>query len=290
MHQIERAQVVVTRRWPFDASAAPGVRLIQSIGAGTDSYVRENIPPNAYLCNVYEHEESIAEHVFMTALALLRDLFEMDRELREGNWAKSAMGSDPPRRALRGLTLGVVGFGRIGKALVALANAFGMKVVATRGRSSHSPKPPGVSFLGGPEDKETVLAESDVIVVSTPLNRHTAGLIAARELSLMKTSAVLINVSRGAVVDEAALFEALRSRQIAGAAIDVWYQYPAGGEQQLPSRLPFHELDNVVMTPHSAGWTNDTVSRRWSEIAFNIDRIARNQTPNNVVFGPTPTR
>jgi phosphoglycerate dehydrogenase-like enzyme len=108
-------------------------------------------------------------------------------------------------------------------------------------------------------------------------------MIGARELARMKRSAVLINVARGEVVDEDALYEALAAGTIAGAALDVWYRYPAAPGATLPSRRPFHELPSVLMTPHVSGWTEGMLDARAAVIAGNIERIARGEAPVNLV-------
>jgi phosphoglycerate dehydrogenase-like enzyme len=106
----------------------------------------------------------------------------------------------------------------------------------------------------------------------------------------MRPSAVVINVGRGPTIDEKALFEALQSNQIAGAVIDTWYSYPSPGRpNQLPSSLPFHELSNLVMTPHMSGWTNGTIQRRQRTIADNVMRRASGRACKNVVWGDTTT-
>ena len=100
----------------------------------------------------------------------------------------------------------------------------------------------------------------------------------------MKRSAFLINIARGAVVDEDAIYAALRDHSIGGAALDVWWQYPNAAEpERRPSRHPFHELPNVVMTPHCSGWTEGMVARRWGEVAGNINRFVRGEPLENVV-------
>jgi phosphoglycerate dehydrogenase-like enzyme len=102
----------------------------------------------------------------------------------------------------------------------------------------------------------------------------------------MKPSAFLVNVGRGPVVDEQALYAALHERAIAGAALDVWYSYPNGAAKQLPASLPFHELDNVILTPHVAGWTLETTAYRWRAIADNIRRLGANEPLLNIVWPP----
>jgi phosphoglycerate dehydrogenase-like enzyme len=280
------ADAAVATAWPEGAGRAPRLRLVQHTGAGTDLYPREKLPLAAYLCNVYEHEPAMAEHVLMVMIALRRGLLSLDRRLRRGEWGRNEDGGIPTLGSVVGSTLGIVGFGRIGRALVGPARAFEIEVIGTTGHEPQGDPPEGVSFLGGPGALDDVLRRSDAVVVATPLNERTRGLIGERELGLMKRDALLINVARGPVVDEEALFRALTERRIGGAAIDVWYRYPVAGEVCLPGNLPFHELDNVVLTPHLAGWTEQTANRRWSFIAGNLDRLARGERPANVVMEP----
>jgi phosphoglycerate dehydrogenase-like enzyme len=124
------------------------------------------------------------------------------------------------------------------------------------------------------------------VVVACPLAAETRGLLDARRLGLMKETGVLINVARGEVVDEDALFAALRDKTIHGATLDVWYNYPTiTAREAAPSRHPFHELPNVYMTPHCSAWTEGLFERRWGFIAANLDRFARGEPLKNVVIG-----
>jgi phosphoglycerate dehydrogenase-like enzyme len=121
-----------------------------------------------------------------------------------------------------------------------------------------------------------MLPECDFVVLAAALGPETEGLFDARRLGCMKRSAFLVNIARGAIVDEEALYRALCDRTIAGAALDVWWQYPnAAAPERRPSRFPFHELPNVIMTPHCSGWTDGMVARRWAEVADNLDRFVR---------------
>ena len=218
----------------------------------------------------------------MMALSLRRNAFPFDAMLRKGRWPGIA-----PHADLISSTMGVVGFGRIGNTLIAGARAFGVTLNGIRSRRSEEPPPDGVDFLGGPEDLPAILADSDIVVISCPLNDATRGLIGTRELEKMKPSAFLINVARGPVVDEEALYKALRDGVIAGAGIDVWYQYPGSfSETCLPSRLPFQHLPNVIFSPHVAGWSERTRANRMKVIARNIDHVARGEQPENVVHAP----
>lgn len=248
---------------------APKLRLVHASGAGCDSIALEalnGIP----VCNVFHHERAIAEYVMMTVLALDRDLFQKDRDLRKGLWAGSCVQGPPLATELSGKTLGILGYGHIGKEVARLAGAFEMEIRSLR--SGHSRG-----------ELEGLLEASDFLVVCCPLSAETRGLIGAGEFARMRQTASLINVARGEVVDETALYEALRDRRIRSAAIDVWYQYPKDGVPRMPSRFPFEELDNVILTPHCSAWTERVVALRFRDIAANIDRLVAGEPLVNVV-------
>ncbi len=267
------ADALVSRRFTAAMAAnAFRLRLIHTPGAGTNEIDFDAVPPGATVCNVYGHEHSIAEYIFMTMLALNRDLINMDRRFRGFDWSDRANG---PQRDLHGRTLGIIGLGQIGTEVARRARVFGMPVVAT----TRTPSPERAAALGidrlvGLDDLRSVLAESDVVVVAVPLSSETTGLIGAAELAAMQPDALLINVARGPVIDEGALYDALATHRIGGAAIDVWYRYPEDKVHGPPANRPFHELDNVILTPHIAGWTHGTFAHRWKQINENLRRLA----------------
>jgi phosphoglycerate dehydrogenase-like enzyme len=209
----------------------------------------------------------------------------MDAHFRRGLWFGSWIWGTPPPAEIQGKTLGLIGYGHIGKELAVRARAFGMKLWVV---SAHPPaiKPRHIDFYGGPGDLQQLLKAADYIVLACPLDAHTRGLIGKREFSWMKPTACLINVARGPIVQEEALYHALHNRRIQGAAIDVWYQYPKDNRPCRPSRYPFHKLDNLIMTPHVSGWMKGTRDNRFQLIAGNIDRLAAGRPLQNVVQGP----
>jgi phosphoglycerate dehydrogenase-like enzyme len=248
---------------------APKLRLVHASGAGCDSIALDalhGIP----VCNVFHHERAIAEYVMMTVLALDRDLFQKDRDLRQGLWVGSCVQGPPLATEVTGKTLGILGYGHIGREVARLAGAFEMQIRSLR--SGHSRA-----------ELEALLEASDFLVVCCPLSTETRGLIGAAELGCMRQTASLINVGRGEVVDEAALYEALRDQRLRSAAIDVWYQYPKDGIPRMPSRFPFEKLDNVILTPHCSAWTERVVALRFRDIAANIDRLVAGEPLVNVV-------
>jgi phosphoglycerate dehydrogenase-like enzyme len=267
------------------AKAAPRLRLVQVPGAGLDRIDRSALRSGVQLANVYGHEAGIADYAMGAMIALSRSFRRLDAALRRGEWQSQwAVGAEPPPLwpELAGRTLGILGFGHIGQAIARRAAAFDMRIVAIR-REVPPETPPGVAFLDGIDQLDQVLEQADHLAVTLPLSAATRGLIDAGRLKRMKPGAFLINVARAEIVDEMALFDALSNGSIAGAALDVWYRYPADAEKTHPSALPFHELNNVLMTPHVSGWTEGMLEARAALIADNIERIARGEPPQNAV-------
>jgi phosphoglycerate dehydrogenase-like enzyme len=266
-------------------AAADGLKLVQVPGAGLDRIDRAAVPAGARLANVYGHEVGIAEYVLGAMLALTRDLARLDAALRQGRWESQwAVATPPPAPwpELAGKTVGILGYGRIGQAVARRVRAFDMAVLAIRRDLERSAADP-LERLGGLDILEEVLQRSDYLVVTLPLTPATRGLIGAAQLRAMKPTAVLVNVSRADVVEEAALYQALAERRLAGAALDVWYRYPTEAAPTLPARQPFHELANVLMTPHVSGWTEGMMEARAALIAENIARAARGERPVNEI-------
>lgn len=135
---------------------------------------------------------------------------------------------------------------------------------------------------------DALLAEADYVLVCCPLTARTRGLIGPEQFARMRPDGVIINVGRGALIDEDALFAACRERRIGGAIIDVWYNYPKGEQVTgVPvSRHPFHELDNVLMSPHNSGASTGLFPRRYRRIAENLDRLARGEPLENRIYAP----
>jgi phosphoglycerate dehydrogenase-like enzyme len=266
------------------AAASRRLKLVQVPAAGLDRIDPAALPPGVWLANAYGHEVGIAEFVIGAILAWNRGLCRADALLRRGEWDSqwAASAPPPPRPELAGKTLGILGYGRIGQALARRARAFDMAIWAIR-RDPTQRVSCTADFLGGPGALDELLRRADYLVVTSPLTPETRGVLGQRELALMKPTVVLVNVARAEIVDEEALYQALRRGAIAGAILDVWYRYPTGAGPTLPSRLPFHELGNVLMTPHVSGWTEGMLEARAEVIAENIRRVAREEPPLNLV-------
>jgi phosphoglycerate dehydrogenase-like enzyme len=272
----------------FDAAcpAGPALKLYQVPGAGYDAVDLALLPPHAALCNVFEHEHAIAEYVMTALLLRTVDLPRADADLRRNIWTFWAGVADAAHDELRGKTIGLLGYGHIGKEVAARARAFGLKIHVCN-RSPVDPTgidPTGIDRAWTLDGLHDFMGAADFIVSSLPLLPDTAGLIDAAALAAMRTNAVILNVGRGGVIDEAALYDALKHRRIGGAVIDTWYRYPTGpGAEAAPGNFPFHELDNLTMTPHMSGWTRGTIARRQATMADNINRLARGEPLRNLV-------
>ena len=261
----------------------PRLRLVQVTGAGYDRIPLAALPPGCTVCNVYEHETGIAEYVLAAMLESTIGLGRLDRQFRAGDWCGYGTAAGPPsfRGELAGKTLGILGFGHIGREVARRARPFGMRV----GAITRSPAPSELAdWIVPVSELDHRLPECDFLLVACPLNESTRGLINGPRLAHLKRSSVLINVARGEVVEEKALYEALRDEVIAAAVIDVWYVYPSAAERSpRPGHLPFHELPNVIMTPHVSGWTDKLLNRRRAVIADNLSRLAAGAELRNVV-------
>jgi phosphoglycerate dehydrogenase-like enzyme len=197
----------------------------------------------------------IPELVFSLMLGLVRQIYPLTREMHNGGWPELIGGS------LAGRTLGILGYGRLGHPVARLAEAFGMKVVAwDRTGSSPGSDPFGVERL----PLDDLLATSDVVSIHLRLSDESRGLLNGEKLSKMKPGAILINTSRGAIIDEQALIEALREKRLAGAGLDVFSKEP------LPPTSKLRTLPNVLLTPH-VGWKVKDVLHEFVEIA--VDQL-----------------
>jgi len=279
--KIADADAMVSMNWPGNMPAAPRLKLLHLPGAGTDDIAFGALPPQTTVCNVFEHEIGIAEYVLSGMLQWAIRIPTMDAALRRDEWFGSHL-SGPRHGELYGQTVGIVGYGRIGREVALRARSFGMSVTAC----SRTPRGADefVNRVTGMHELPALLAAADFVVLALPLDASTAGIIGAAQLGAMKPTAVIINVARGALIDERALFEACKSRRIGGAIIDTWYRYPRQGDMiGAPGTLPFRELDNIIMTPHASGWTEGLRPRRCKLIAENLDRLAQGRELLNVV-------
>ena len=282
------ATAVVTQHWTAAVPPAPELKLLQLPGAGFDAIDFEAVPAGCAVCNVYEHEIGISEYIVAALLTREVPIVRMDAALRRGEWRHGFVLGAPLHGELHGKTVGFLGYGRIARETARRLVPFGVRVAAR----TRSPDPAGpgaelVADLAGVDRLDDMLPAVDYLVIACPLNDATHGLVDRRRLALLSGDAIVVNVARGPIVDEEALYAACRDRSIGGAIIDTWYRYPdpseGVGQRCLPSRLPFETLANVVMTPHASGWSAGLLDRRWSEIADNLSRLERGEPLRNVL-------
>lgn len=265
-----------------DMPPAPHLRLLQAPGAGLDQIALEQVPAQAFVCNAYGHHVAAAEYSVLGMLAWSHQLIEANESFRAGTWRMSGRCGAPLHHELHGKTVGILGLGPIGEKTAELAKAFGTTVVACN--RTLRPGTPHVDRLYPISELHDFLRECDFVVVSVALAPQTIDLIDAHAFDVMKPTAVIVNVARGAVINEDALYAALARRRIAGAVVDAWYRYPTPEDLTVPpSKHPFHELPNIIMTPHSSIWTEGMIERRWDEIARNIEALAAGRPLANIV-------
>jgi phosphoglycerate dehydrogenase-like enzyme len=277
---LQRADALLTlrydRAWP-----APRLRFLQVAGAGYDRIDFAALPRGVTVSNAFGHDQAIGEYVLLGMLLWSHDLLEAERTFRAGSWRMSGRMQAPIHDEIGGKTVGILGVGRIGRAVARLAKPFGMRVL---GCNRTVRDEPDIERVYGFDGLHAFLGQCDFVANCAALAPETTGLIDRAAFAAMRPSSVLINVGRGETIDEDALYDALKTRRIAGAVLDAWYRYPSPGEPNAaPSRHPFHELPNLIMTPHSSAWTHGMIERRVAEMADNFDRVARGETPRNII-------
>jgi phosphoglycerate dehydrogenase-like enzyme/ribonuclease HI len=268
-----------------DLDQAKKLKLFQIPFAGVDQLdlsLYKN-RKDIFICNVHANRAAVAEHAFALILALAKNIVTNDRDLRLGRW--HGFSSKEPTIQLQGKSLGIIGLGSIGWEIAKIGHLLGMKIFALKReiKEKDLEKKKILEFLGANKDLEKVIKESDFIIITVPLTQKTKGLIGKKELKLMQGK-YLVNISRGAVIDEEALFKSLEEHYLSGAAIDTWYQYPTNEQKEiLPSQYNFHKLKNVVMSPHTAGYSDRALEENIKSVFDNIVRIYYGEEPENQI-------
>jgi phosphoglycerate dehydrogenase-like enzyme len=260
-------------------ASSPRLRWIQSpaVGVGHMLFPEMIASPVVITCARGIRARAIAEHVLGVTIALARQLHTAVRRQVEHRWAQDELESDTTSIfTLEGRRMGIVGLGSIGSEIASLAAAFGMEVWGVRRRLDQA-VPTGVARVLPPTDLDDLLASSDVVVLAAPHTRSTDRLLGAREIALMRPDAMLVNISRGTIVDDEALVAALRSRRIAGAALDVFAHEP------LDQASAYWDLPNVIVTPHTSGAMADYWTPLVALFSENLRRFEKGEPMLNVV-------
>lgn len=259
--------------------AAPGLRWVHSAAAGARaSLFPEMLDSEVVLTNSAGiYAEPLAEWAMAAVLYFSRGLDVATRGKQEGRWPYDAMAAFAhPQREVAGSTIGIVGFGGIGRAIGRRARALGMHVLAVRSRDA-GVVPEEADEAFGPAGLPEVLRRSHYVVLSLPETGTTSGLIGAPELGRMRLDSVLLNLSRGGIVDEDALIDALGSGAIRGAALDVFREEP------LPAESPLWNFDNVLITPHAGAISPRFWERETALMVRNIGHFLTGGRMENVV-------
>ena len=273
---LDRYEAVIALDFHIPAESFRGVQRLMLIARWGVGYDRVNVAActeaDVILAITPDSvRRPVAEGQLALIFALAKNLRKLDRNCRAGLWREQA----PRGISIEGKTLGSVGLGNIGRELFRLARGVGFRrLLAYSPRTSRGEE---LSRDAVFTDLDTLMRESDFIVINCPLNEETRGMIGARQLTLMKPTAYLINTARGAIVDEAALVEALRSRRIAGAGLDVFEKEPALAGH------PLFELENVVLSPHSIARTEECIRATSISACRNVLAVARGSAPAYVV-------
>ena len=254
---------------------ASRLRFVQLLSAGVDAVDFSALPDRLiWASNAGAYAGAVSEHVLAMTLSLAKRLPQRHAALAAGRFDKWA-----PSLTLDGAVCAVLGFGGIGATTARLMSAFGARIYAVN-RSGRTSEP--AEFVGTLADLDRVLGVADVIVISLPLTLATRGLIGGRELALMKPAAILVNVARGPIVDQRALYEHLRTHPQFGAGIDTWWDEPAG-DGPFRADYPFFDLPNVIGSPHDASIVAGTMLSAARLAAENVRRYLRGEIVTGVI-------
>ena len=223
------------------------------------------------------HGPVVAEHVIALVMALAKQIPQAVRLQQQHIWGQKTLWRGRPRpREVSGATLGLVGVGSIGREVARLGSALGMRVLAVR-ENVEKARPQSVEEVFPLSELKDFLGQADYVVLAAPVTPMTRGLMNAERIAWMKPDAFLINVGRGPLVDDAALQDALRNRRIGGAALDVFEKEP------LAQDSPYWDMENVLITPHSAGLTEKLWERHYALIAENLRRYLQGEAMQGLV-------
>jgi phosphoglycerate dehydrogenase-like enzyme len=254
---------------PAEFNLINRVRLLQLLSAGADHLPFSQLPtPLIIASNPGAYAEPMAEHILAMVLAATKNLIDRHMELRKGVFDQTKM-----NRMLHGSDCLILGFGGAGKAAARLLRCMGVKIYAlnTSGRTEEA-----AEFIGTLKDLEHVLRLADIVIITLPLTKSTRRLIGKTQLAWMKDNAVLVNVARGEIIDEEALYEKLKAFPNFTAAIDAWWVEPVR-HGKFQTNYPLLELPNLLGSPHNSGNVPAAVLNGTVQAAENVKRFLTNQ-------------
>lgn len=244
--------------------------------------------PQIAVHNIHHNALPVAEMAVTLMLAASKFIVPSDHTFRSNDWSPRFLQPDPAL-LIKGKTALIIGYGAIGKEVGRMCLGLGMHVQTIRRHlPATQPANEGAEAITqyAPDALQSLLAHTDVVIISVPLTPETRGLLGAKELALLPPHAILVNVSRAEIVDEAALFTALKDRTLYAAGMDVWYRNPGSESEAVgfaPSTYPFHELENVVISPHRAGHAPEAEQLRMQYLADMLNTAAQGEPmPNQI--------
>lgn len=270
---------VFTREW---VTASPNLQKVIIPWAGLPTNTRDILLdyPQVSVYNLHHNAAPTAEMAVALLFAAAKQIIPMDRALRASDWWPRYRPT--PAILLMGKTVLVLGYGAIGQKIGEVLKAVGMRILAIR----KNPEPDEMAEVFPPTHLHELLPQADVLMIALPLTSETEGMIGKKELSLLPKGGILVNVGRGPVVAQEALYVALRNRDLGAAGLDVWYNYPEDENHRSntpPADFPFYEMDNVVMSPHRGGGTVETELLRMVNLADSLNAAARGKSVPNYV-------
>ncbi|MFQ5833569.1 MAG: 2-hydroxyacid dehydrogenase [Candidatus Thorarchaeota archaeon] len=287
LEHADDAEVVASGRVPGGyIRNAKNLKMIQSLGAGIDKIDREAVLERGdiIVCNNHVNAVEVAEYAIMLLFAACKNIILNDRELRKGDWTYGWSGPNP-NVEIRNKTCVIIGLGSVGTEVARRLRGFGVRIHAIT-KTGKSPQASLVDRIVGSRDTKEVIQDADFIILSLPLTIDSREMVDEEFIRWMKPSSILVNISRGEIIDEAALFDALKGKRIRGAALDVWWNYPQWGKAEMkpPSvNFPYHELDNLVLSPHRAAYSENIMRDQIRFVGENILRFINGETPLNIV-------
>jgi D-3-phosphoglycerate dehydrogenase len=275
--------ILATRLSPEVAEAATNLKLLQKTGAGVDDMPFDSLKDDVWMANTSgSNPFPLAEGAIALMLALAKKIIPRNQKFIHGRTGERGV-------FLKGKNVGIIGFGSIGKEVAKRLKAFDMNIYAIKRHPDEDlVKELELDFLGVEKDLKFLLNQSDFVIVTIPLTKDTEGMIGEDEIRAMKKTAYIINVARAAIIKEEPLYRALQNREIAGAALDVWWTPhwwdPLWNtEEKGPSKYPFWELPSVICIPHEIGFTDSRSEEGVKIMVNNILRIKQGKPPINLV-------
>lgn len=259
--------------------------IIPWAGVAPDTVALVRDFPGISIHNLHHNALPVAEYAMALFLSAAKYIIPVDQALRNNDWQLRYSGA--PTISISGKFALILGYGHIGKILAKILSGFDLNIMATRNNISR-PMMDGAVTVFPSNSLHGLLSHTDFLFITLPLTSSTQGLIGEKEIALLSNQSIIVNIGRGEIIDESALFYALKSKKIFSAGIDVWYNYPenkAERDNTSPANFPFHILDNIVMSPHRAGSLNQRESeeRRIEQLSFLLNQAANNQPMSNQI-------